>query len=117
LLSQEQVCSPEFPVPSIEVEVVDAFLEPEPGVEAIVQWNEGVDHFFTGFQPERGLGFGDFTMDPDVSYQVFLEEGSPTVDDLRIETCLETEGGWAGGWRLTFQNTEIPRDFPGQSDE
>jgi hypothetical protein len=116
MLSQEQICLDDVPAPRIEVEVVDAFLEPEAGVEVIIQWNEGVDHFFTGFQPEKGLGHGDFRMEPDVTYQVYLADGSPTIDDLRIETCLEREGGWPGGWRLTFQNSVVPADLPRESD-
>ncbi len=116
LISLEQICLEDVPAPRIEVEVIDAFLEPEAGVEVIVQWNEGVDHFFTGFQPEKGLGYGDFGMKPDVTYQVYLVEGSPTVDDLQIETCLEREGGWPGGWRLTFQNTVLPEDLTREPD-
>lgn len=110
LLSQEQVCNPEFPAPRLEVIVVDPTLEPAAGIEVIVQWNEGTDHFFTGFQLEKGDGYGDFAMDPDVIYQVQLAEGSPVIDDLRIEQCGEAQGGLPGGWRLTFQNTDVPQD-------
>lgn len=112
LLSQERVCDDDEAAPRIEVIVVDAFLEPLPGVEAIVQWNEGADRFFTGFQPDKGLGYGDFTMTPDVSYSVFLADGSPTISGLRIEPCSADEGGLPGGWQLTFQNTDVPQETP-----
>jgi hypothetical protein len=107
LLGQERVCDETAPAPRIEVVVVDAFLEQLPGVEVIVQWNEGEDHFFTGFKPELGMGYGDFQMSPEVSYSVFLVEGSPTVSGLRIEVCEAGEGGLPGGWRLSFQNTDV----------
>lgn len=107
LLGQERVCDETAPAPRIEVVVVDAFLEQLPGVEVIVQWNEGEDHFFTGFKPELGMGYGDFQMSPEVSYSVFLVEGSPTVSGLRIEDCEAGEGGLPGGWRLSFQNTDV----------
>ena len=112
LLGQERVCEAEAPAPRIEVDVVDAFLEPLPGVEVVVTWVEGSDHFFTGFKPEKGLGYGDFTMTPDISYSVFLVGGSPTVGGLRIEPCDPDEGGLAGGWRLTFQNTDVVQETP-----
>jgi hypothetical protein len=92
--------------------VVDAFLQPLPGVEVIVEWDEGQDHFFTGFIPEQGLGYGDFLMSPEVSYSVFVEEGSPVVSGLRIEDCEADEGGLPGGWRLSFQNTDVVQETP-----
>ncbi len=112
LLGQERVCDGDVPTPRIEVVVVDALLEPLPGVEVLVQWEEGQDHFFTGFKPEEGLGYGDFEMTPDVSYSVLLVGGSPTVSGLRVEPCDASEGGLAGGWRLSFQNTEIVQATP-----
>jgi hypothetical protein len=103
LLSQERVCDEEAPAPRIEVVAVDAELEPLAGVQVLVTWEGGSDRFFTGFQPERGPGYGDFVMEPDVSYSVSLAEGSPTIGGLRVEPCPEAEGGLPGGWRLTFE--------------
>ena len=109
LLSREQVCHPQYPVPRLEVEIVDSILEPTAGIEVIIQWNEGIDHFFTGFHSDRSPGYGDFEMKPDVVYQVQVADGSPVVDDLKIEECGEAQGGLAGGWRLTFQDTDVPQ--------
>lgn len=102
LLEQEQICGADSP--QIAVNVLDALLNPQPGVEVVVNWTNGRDHFFTGFKPENGLGYGDFTMSPDVSYSVFLAEGSPEISGLRIETC---EDGSQAGWLLTFQNLRL----------
>lgn len=101
LLAQEQLCDPAGTVTKIAVEAVDGLLQPLPGVEIVVRWDEGEDHFFTGFKPELGLGYGDFAMSPDISYAVYLAEGSPTVSGLQIEPC---DNGFVGGWRLVFQN-------------
>lgn len=106
LLSQERVCDEAAPAPRIEVMIVDAELDPLPGVEVHVSWEGGSDRFFTGFQSQRSPGYGDFTMSPEVSYSVVLPDGSPTISGLRIENCPESEGGLPGGWRLTFQNLE-----------
>lgn len=107
LLNQERVCQAAGPAPRIEVITLDADLIPLPGVEVRVSWEGGLDRFFTGFKPELGAGYGDFTMTPEVSYAVFIAEGSPMVSGLRIENCSPAEGGQAGGWRLTFQNTRL----------
>lgn len=101
LLSQERLCSPAAPTPLIAVEVVDAQLDPLPGVEVIVNWEGGSDRFFTGFRLDESPGYADFFMAPDVSYSIRLAGGSPEISGLRIEACPEeTEGGWL----LTFQN-------------
>ena len=107
LLNQERVCEPDKPAPRIEVIALDVNLEQLPGVELLVSWDSGTDRFFTGFKPELGLGYGDFTMVPEVSYSVVVVAGSPPVSGLRVENCPVSEGGQAGGWRLTFQNTQF----------
>lgn len=100
LLNQEQICADED-VSRIEVVTVDAFLNDLPGVEVLVTTQDESSHFFTGFKPELGVGYGDFSMSAGDSYSVVLAEGSPEVSGLRIEDC---DNGTAGGWRLTFQN-------------
>lgn len=105
LLSQERLCRPGTAIRRIEVVVQDAFLEPKPGVEVLVAWDSDSDRFFTGFQPDRGPGYGDFEMSADISYRVSVAEGSPVVGGLRLETCSTNQGGLDGGWRLTFQDT------------
>lgn len=100
LLDQQRLCANED-TPRIEVITLDAFLNQQPGIEVIVQWQTGEDRFYTGFQPALGPGYGDFTMTPDTSYTVLLAEGSPEMSGLRIEPC---DNGAQGGWQLTFQN-------------
>jgi hypothetical protein len=101
LLNQERVCEDE-PVLRLEVVTLDALLDPLAGVEVLVRWEGGSDHFVTGFMPEQGGGYGDFTMTADTTYSVQLADGSPEISGLRVETCDDTD--LPGGWRLTFQN-------------
>jgi hypothetical protein len=103
------VCEAGTAVTRIEVETLDALLNQLPGVEVIVRWDGGEDHFFTGFKPEQGDGYGDFTMTPGVSYSVMLVDGSPEISGLRIEPC---DNGRDGGWRLSFQNLRIVLETP-----
>lgn len=105
LLDQQRICGET--TPQIAVIVLDALLDPQPGVEVIVRWAEGEDHFFTGFKPENGLGYGDFSMRPNTSYAIFLAEGSPEISGLRAETC---EDGTLASWELTFQNLRLTID-------
>ena len=101
LLNQQQVCEEE-PAPRLEVITFDALLVPLAGVEVLVNWDGGSDRFVTGFKPEQGEGYGDFTMTADTTYTVHLADGSPEIGDLQVEVCEAT--GQLGGWRLTFQN-------------
>jgi len=109
LLSQERVCEGRTAVTRIEVETLDALLNQLPGVEIVVRWDGGEDHFFTGFKPETGAGYADFTMTPGVSYSVMLADGSPEISGLRLEPC---DSGLDGGWRLTFQNLRVALATP-----
>ncbi len=108
LLSQEALCG--APFARIEVIVYDALLDELPGVEVLVSWDGGEDSFFTGFQPVRGAGYGDFTMTAGLSYAVQIAAGSPVVSGLRAETCAD---GTSGGWRLAFQNIRLVLDEEG----
>ncbi len=109
LLNQQRLCDGSESNPQIEVVTLDALLEPLPGVEVLISWDGGSDHFFTGFKPALGEGSGDFAMSPDHSYTVVLADGSPEISGLRIEPC---DDGAAGGWRLTFQNLILQPDTP-----
>ncbi len=64
------VCNTNQPEPLIQVELMDAAGQPVPSVELVVTWEGGEDHFFTGLQPELGLGYADFTMQPEVVYSI-----------------------------------------------
>ena len=104
LLAQESYCEKGESVSLLVVETQDAMLNQLPGVEVLVTWEGGADHFFTGFKPALGAGYGDFEMEPGVSYMVQLADGSPEISGLRIEPC---EDGSDGGWWLTFQNLRL----------
>ncbi len=107
LLKQERICRRNTPIPLIGVVVYDTFLEPIQGVEVLVHWAEGSDHFYTGYHPEYGLGYGDFAMEPESVYTIELAIGSTLVEGLEIESCGEEVGGFAGGWRLTYQISDV----------
>lgn len=103
LKSRTPICDPELGEALIQVEAQDAAGEPVPGVELIVSWQGGEDHFFTGLKPELGLGYADFTMTPGVEYTLRLGAGGEPVTDLKPAEC-QADGGerYWGSWRLIF---------------
>lgn len=105
LVAQEQICDSDTPG-HIQVVVENPFSQPLPGVEIHVRWANGQDRFFTGFKPENGLGYADFSMSPDLSYTAVLADGSPEVSGLRIEPCAN---GREGSWQLQFQQLTASR--------
>ena len=104
LLAQDAYCEKGEDVALLVVETQDALLNQLPGIEVLVTWEGGQDHLFTRFKPALGAGYGDFEMEPNVSYTIQLADGSPEISGLRIEPC---EDGFDGGWWLTFQNLRV----------
>jgi hypothetical protein len=103
LQDSKLVCNIDQPNPLIQVEVVDSASQPVPGMELVVTWEDGQDHFFTGLQPELGLGYGDFLMTPDTAYTVRLANGGQVVNDLTASHCVAEDGSqYWGSWMLTF---------------
>jgi len=104
LSKQEQICNPELDEPLIQVQTFDAAGQPVPGVEVIVNWEAGEDHFFTGLKPELGLGYADFSMAPGILYTLRLAKGGQPIPGLAASEC-ETQGGerYWGAWLLVFE--------------
>jgi hypothetical protein len=107
LADQEAVCDPDLGQPLLQVLVLDAAGQPVPGVAVIVRWSSGEERFFTGFKPELGVGYADFTMVPGVGYSLALVDGGGEVQDLSAQECAGPRGSrYWGGWSLTFIQPE-----------
>jgi hypothetical protein len=98
------ICDASFKQPLIQVLTLGASGEPVPGVEVLVTWSGGSDHFFTGLKPELGLGYGDFAMTPDVDYTVALASNpSMAVAGLTVGACPASGGQtFPGTWQVVF---------------
>lgn len=103
LQSRESVCDPKLEQALIQVEAYDAAEQPVSGVEAIVNWEGGENHFFTGLKPELSLGYADFIMTPGINYSLRLAEGGQPITDLAAAECenQDQERYW-GSWLLVF---------------
>jgi hypothetical protein len=104
LEEQSFICDQRLGEPQIQVQATGSAGEPVPGVEVIVSWDGGEDHFFTGLKPEIGLGYADFAMTPGLVYTLRLADGGEPVTDLTAAEC-ETSGGtrYWGAWLLIFE--------------
>ncbi len=103
LSERHLVCDDPAPSPRLQVIVLDAAGEGVPNVLVRVIWDTGQDQFYTGLKPELGIGFGDFTIEPDTEYTVQLSESDAIATGIRSETCTDSSGAThVGSWRLTF---------------
>jgi hypothetical protein len=91
-------CTPGKQSPQIRVIVQDQFGQSVSGKVVWITWEGGSDRFVTGLKPELDLGYGDFDMQPDQSYNVGVDKPtSVIVSGLRADSC-ETDGRTS--WRL-----------------
>lgn len=97
------ICDQKLVGPLLQVLVEDQSGNPLSAVEAIVTWDGGEDHFFTGLKPELGAGYSDFVMTPGIVYTLRLAEGSEVVLDLTPSECETPTGSrYWGSWLLRF---------------
>ena len=103
LLSREKICDQELSAPLFQVEALDRFGLPVPGVLVVVTWKDHEERFYTGLKPEKGLGYADFTPAAGIVYTLRLGEGGETVIDLTALQCKGTGGeSYWGAWLLKF---------------
>jgi hypothetical protein len=113
LLERESVCESDFPEPLVIVEVEDSAGRPVPGVEVLVIWDTGQDHFFTGLKTELSPGYGDFTMEPGVTYTVKLVDSVQSATGLAAAECTDSDGSvFLGSWRLRFAQPAATQTAP-----
>jgi hypothetical protein len=103
LLDQTFICDQTLKDPLIQILAEDIAGRPVPGVEAIVNWEGGENHFYTGLKPELGLGYADFVMTPAEVYTLRLADGGEIIPGLTPAEC-ETNTGtrYWGSWLLVF---------------
>jgi len=103
LRSKEKVCDPALSIPIIQVLVYNVSGDPVPGIEVLVLWDQGEDHFFTGLKPEMGYGYGDLTMEEGFTYTIQISGSSERVSGVKILECVQEEESFPGSWRLIFE--------------
>ncbi len=89
LTENKTICNSSYRESLIQVEVFDAVGEPISNARITVTWSTGQDMFFTGFYPEIGLGYADFSMTPDSIYSVKVGEIGEMVTNLTSPNCTD----------------------------
>ena len=119
LVARERVCEP-GPA-QIRVVVEDEKGKGVPGIEVWVTWDEGADRFVTGLKPEKGSGYADMNIQPDITYAVAVAQSAvPIVTGLKTEPCPSSDPAQpiSASWQLSFRPippTATPSPTPGPS--
>lgn len=104
LTGQETICDPNLPNGLLQVLVLNSNRRQIAGVEIDITWDGGEEQFFTGFKPELGNGYADYTMTPNITYSIQLARGSDVAAGITVPTCQSPNGEtFLGGIKLTFQ--------------
>lgn len=106
LIENQTICNPNYQDPLIQVEVFNAEGQPIPNTRIIVTWAEGQDTFYTGYYPDISLGYADFLMEPETTYNVRVGDIGELVTDLTAPTC-ETDDGTAY-WGSIYLRFDAP---------
>ena len=103
LVAQEPLCQTDLQDGLMQVILTDSHRRQLAGVEIIVSWDGGEDHFFSGLKPEIGNGYADFVMQPGILYNVRVADGAP-VPNVSAPACTAADGTtFTGAIRLSFQ--------------
>ncbi len=88
----------------LQVNISNNANQPAAGIELIITWFGGEEHFFTGLKPELGNGYADFVMTDKVEYALSLSAGGTRITGLTAPLCIDAGGSaYSGGIRLEFK--------------
>ena len=98
-----EVCNPLLNEPQIQVFVSNPAGIGIPGVEIVISWDGGEEHFFTGIKADIDIGYADFVMVPEVFYVLQVANGGQLITELTAPSCSSEDGEvfW-GSLRLVF---------------
>jgi hypothetical protein len=105
LLEQETICDESLAEGLLQVFTITSNNRRQiPGIELILTWAGGEEHFFTGIKPELGNGYADAIMSPGVMYNLQAADGGALVTGLTPPSCQKTNGEtYYGGLKITLQ--------------
>jgi hypothetical protein len=103
LTKRSTFCDPTQPG-LLQVNLTDQAGRPAAGIELIITWSNGEEHFFTGLKPELGYGYADFTMADSTEYVLSLSGGATQISGLSSSNCTNSSGAaYPGGLHLEFK--------------
>ncbi len=103
LTKQSSFCEPAQPG-LIRINLTNSSGKPAPGIELVITWFSGEEHFFTGLKPELGHGYADFRMTENIEYALSLSGGNTRITGLSAQKCSNPQTGkYPGGIQLEFK--------------
>ena len=103
LVKQSTICDPAQPG-LLQVNLSNSDGKPAAGVELVITWLGGEEHFFTGLKPELGYGYADYSMTGNIEYALSLSDGGTRLTGLSTPKCTTTQGNtYPGGLDLEFK--------------
>lgn len=103
LLEQETVCDESLAEGLLQVIAITANRRNLPGIELILSWAGGEEHFFTGFKPELGNGYADAILLPNISYTLRAAQGGTLLAGLVAPACQKINGeAYFGSLKITL---------------
>jgi hypothetical protein len=104
LASQETVCDESLAEGLLQVVTMTTARRQIPGIELILTWAGGEEHFFTGIKPEISNGYADAQMSPGVLYNLRTADGGTLVTGLTPPSCQKVNGEtYFGSLSIVFQ--------------
>ncbi len=104
LVSQESLCDESLPDGILQVMTINLDGRQLPGIELIVSWPGGEEHFFSGFKPELGNGYADFNMAPNIIYSLRAADGGAPIENLSAPSCTAANGeSFFGGLHIVLK--------------
>jgi hypothetical protein len=105
LVNHLSICDSAIGESQIQIYLSNAAGIGVPGIEVIVFWDDGENHFFTGLKPDIDDGYADYVMDPGIIYSLKVGLGGELVKGIVSPTCSDESGNeYWGSMRFVFSN-------------
>lgn len=102
-LEQETFCDESLAEGLLQVFTITANRRQIPGVELILSWAGGEEHFFSGLKPELGNGYADAILSENISYTLRVASGGEILSGLVTPACQRASGeSYLGSIKITF---------------
>jgi hypothetical protein len=102
-MQQTSLCEPSRPG-LLQIYLSDGKGKPVAGMELVITWFGGEEHFFSGLKAEISPGYADYSMSENVEYDLSLAPAGTRVTGLRASSCTDESGIiYPGGIRLEFK--------------
>ncbi len=103
ITKQNTFCDPDQPG-LLQILLTNSAGKPAAGIELVMTWFGGEEHFFTGLKPEISYGYADYTLGDKIEYALTLASSGTRVTGLLAPTCTDPAGkNFPGGIHLEFK--------------